>query len=97
MEHFFTNIHGWFNFDDLYTKVVSLLPDNAHIVEIGAWKGRSTAFLAVEAINSNKNIKFDVVDNWVGGNGEENDEDVKNDAEPYKKLVKSIVSYQTLY
>src|SRR5579885_2017982 len=90
MKHFWESVHGWFNFWDLYTQVVAALPQNAHIVEIGAWKGRSTAFLAVEAINSNKNIKLDVVDNWVGGNGEENDEDIKNGANPYEIFMKNM-------
>lgn len=90
MEHFWPTVPGWFNFADLYTQIVLLLPKDAHIVEIGAWKGRSTAFMAVEIANSGKNIKFDVVDNWVGGNGEENDEDVKNGADPYQIFLKHM-------
>jgi predicted O-methyltransferase YrrM len=62
MKHFYQNIQGWFNFQNLYTYVVDRLPNNSHIVEIGAWKGASTAYLAVECINSNKNIKIDVID-----------------------------------
>lgn len=46
--------------------MIRVLPDKAHIVEVGAWKGRSTAFLAVEIINSGKQIKLDVVDSWTG-------------------------------
>lgn len=67
MEHFFQNIDGWFDYEDLYKFVVNSLPDNSHIVEIGAWKGRSSAFLVVECINSGKNIKIDIIDNWTGG------------------------------
>lgn len=69
MEHFYKNIDGFFNYQDLYSKVIGLLPNNAHIVEIGAYKGCSTAYLAVEAINSNKNIKIDVIDSWNGDDG----------------------------
>jgi cephalosporin hydroxylase len=71
MEHFYLNIQGWFNFQELYTKVVSELSDNSHVVEVGAWKGCSTAYLAVEIINSGKNIKLDVVDTWEGSKNEE--------------------------
>jgi glycosyltransferase involved in cell wall biosynthesis len=71
MEHFYQNIQGWFNYQDLYTKVVGQLPNNSHIVEIGAWKGCSTSYLAVEIINSKKNIKFDVIDTWKGTENEE--------------------------
>jgi predicted O-methyltransferase YrrM len=67
MEHFYQNIDGWFDYEDLYSLVVKALPNDSHIVEVGAWKGRSSAYLAVEAINSGKNIKVDIVDNWTGG------------------------------
>ena len=41
-----------------------------HFVEVGSWKGRSAAFMAVEIINSGKNIKFDCVDTWEGSDNE---------------------------
>jgi glycosyltransferase involved in cell wall biosynthesis len=55
--HFYYNIQGWFDFGNLYYYVINSLPRDSHIVEVGAWKGKSSAFLAVEAINSGKNIK----------------------------------------
>jgi len=66
MKHFYENIQGWFGFPNLYTEMVNNITDGGHIVEVGAWKGRSTAYLAVEIINSGKNIKLDVVDIWTG-------------------------------
>jgi hypothetical protein len=66
MEHFYEKIQGWFDYQDLYKLIVNKLPNGSHIVEVGAWKGRSTAYLAVEIINSGKNIKLDVVDLWTG-------------------------------
>ena len=50
-----------------------------HFVEVGSWKGKSAAFMAVEIINSGKNIKFDCVDTWEGSDNESShlvDEDV---------------------
>jgi predicted O-methyltransferase YrrM len=66
MEHFYKNIDSemWFNYEDLYSLVVSKFPTNSHFVEVGVWKGMSACFMAVEIINSNKNIKFDCVDTW---------------------------------
>jgi len=66
MEHFYENIAGWFDFQEVYSKAVRLALRGAHFVEIGAWMGKSTAFMAVEIANSGKNIKFDVVDHWKG-------------------------------
>lgn len=66
MNHFYTQIPGWFSFRGLYEQAVRAAPDPARFVEIGCWKGRSTAFLAVEILNSGKNIRLDCVDTWLG-------------------------------
>lgn len=64
MEHIYQNIEGWFDFQDLYSKFIRELPSESKIVEIGVWKGKSVSYLAVEAINSGKNIKIYAVDSW---------------------------------
>jgi len=69
MEHFYTKIEGWFRAADLYRAMVAEANEPACFVEIGAWKGRSTAFMAVEILNSGKRIDFHVVD-WFKGSDE---------------------------
>jgi len=66
MEHFYQNIdsENWFDYQNLYKKVIVDCPVNSHFVEVGTWKGMSACFMAVEIINSGKNIKFDCVDTW---------------------------------
>lgn len=64
MEHFYNKIEGWFDFQDIYQEVVKKAVDGSHFVELGSWKGKSSAFMAVEILNSNKKIKFDCVDIW---------------------------------
>jgi hypothetical protein len=66
MQHFYDNIQGWFDFDNIYTAMVTAADDGAHFVEVGAWKGKSSAYMAVEIVNSNKKIQFDCVDVWEG-------------------------------
>jgi len=66
MEHYYKNEDGWFNYQDFYRNVVTLLPQDANIVEVGAWKGSSTAYLGVEIFNSGKNVTLNVVDTWEG-------------------------------
>lgn len=66
MEHFYENIFGWFDFQEIYSNMVNQFPSGSHFVEIGAWLGCSTSYMAVEIFNSNKNIKFDVIDTWEG-------------------------------
>lgn len=62
MKHFYENIKGWFSYDYLYKDAVERAEDGALFVEIGSFKGRSTAFMAVEIVNSGKNIQFDCID-----------------------------------
>lgn len=67
MEHFYQNIgEDWFSYPNLYRRVVGDVSSGSHFVEVGSWKGRSSSFMAVEIINSNKNIRFDCVDTWEG-------------------------------
>jgi hypothetical protein len=62
MEHFFEKVEGWFTFPKLYTEMVNRFPSGSTFVEVGVWKGRSVAYMAVEIINSQKDIKFHAVD-----------------------------------
>lgn len=62
----FESIEGWFDFADLYTSFVGQFPNGSHFVEVGAWKGKSTCFMAEAIRASGKSICFDVVDTWQG-------------------------------
>lgn len=65
MEHFYNSIgEDWFSYFEFYKDMVHTLPNPATVVEVGCWKGRSTAALAVEIINSKKKISLYCVDAW---------------------------------
>lgn len=66
MKHFYENIPGWFDFDNIYQVMVQLASNGAHFVEVGTWKGKSAAYMCVEIANSNKQIQFDCIDIWTG-------------------------------
>jgi len=67
MQHFYEQIPGWsHDIIGQYRDAVERATNGAHFVEIGSWKGRSAAFMAVEIINSNKQITFDCVDHFQG-------------------------------
>lgn len=55
---------NWFSCADFYADIVSKLPDGAVVVEVGCWRGKSTACLGVEIFNSGKNISLICVDAW---------------------------------
>lgn len=62
MEHFYQNIPGWFSYNYVYKDLVEQADDDSLFVEIGSYKGMSSAFMAVEIINSGKNIRFECID-----------------------------------
>lgn len=66
---------NWFTYPNLYSRFVKELEDESKIVEVGCWKGKSIAYLAVEVANSGKSIKIDGIDMWTAGlyGGETND------------------------
>jgi cephalosporin hydroxylase len=75
MEHFYHTVgEDWFTYPDLYSKMAEYFPDHAHFVEVGSWKGRSAAYMAVEIFNSGKVIKFDCIDTWDGSDEHVNPE-----------------------
>jgi hypothetical protein len=90
MKHFYEDIQGWFTFPNLYKQLVDIAKGPSHFVEIGAWKGKSSAFMAVEIINSNKSIVFDIVDTFKGS--EEHLDENSTAFEPVLKETGSIRS-----
>ena len=69
MEHIYQKENfgqNWFTYPNLYKSVVNLFPSGSKFVEVGSWKGKSSAFMAVEIANSSKKIEFYCVDHWLG-------------------------------
>ncbi len=56
----------WFSYPNLYKSMVDKFPAGSKFVEVGSWKGKSSAYMAVEIANSNKSIDFFCVDTWKG-------------------------------
>lgn len=66
MKHFYNEIQNWFDYDDFFRNVVASAKDGQKFVEIGVWKGGSTAFMGVEIFNSGKKISYDAIDSFEG-------------------------------
>jgi predicted O-methyltransferase YrrM len=64
MKHIYHKIPGWFSFPNLYKSMVERFEDGSIFVEVGTHLGKSISYLAVEIINSNKNISLYCVDKW---------------------------------
>ena len=99
IQHFYRSVPGWFEAEALYSAAVAIAPEGAYFVEVGAWKGRSASYMAVEIANSGKLIAFDVVDHFRGSAevGHQTDHDVQNGTlraafERYTAPVKDYIS-----
>jgi predicted O-methyltransferase YrrM len=82
IDHYWHTLPGpqWFSGARIYAEQVERARNEAVFVELGAWKGRSAAFMGVEIANSGKRIKFYTVDHWRGNLKEKDqadDEDVR--------------------
>lgn len=66
MNHFWQNIDGWIGENDTYKRAVRDAQDGDHFLELGVYKGKSTAYMAVEIVNSGKQIHFTAVDHFKG-------------------------------
>jgi glycosyltransferase involved in cell wall biosynthesis/predicted O-methyltransferase YrrM len=59
-------VPGWFDYEDLYDAALRKAGDGDIFVEVGAFLGRSTIYLASRIKQSGKKIRFYVVDLWDG-------------------------------
>lgn len=62
----YERIPGWFTFPKLYDQAVSEASEGDELVEVGAWLGRSTAFLGQRIKATGKRLKLVVVDTFQG-------------------------------
>lgn len=66
----YEDIHGWFDYKDLYSEFSSLLTDSKTFVEVGVWKGKSISFLATDLKQSNKKPTLFAIDTFKGTAGD---------------------------
>lgn len=67
MTHFYENIHGHFDFQDLYSETILNLPNYGVFVEVGILLGKSAAFALIEATKRFRwdGLQFHFIDNCV--------------------------------
>lgn len=97
MNHFYFSIDGWFGFEDIYREAVERY--DGVFVEVGAWKGRSTAFLAVAAIRSGKPIDLHVVDTFAGSDEDAHrtDPDIGNLRAVFDRNMEPVAHFLTVH
>ncbi len=66
----FNEIPGWFAYKELYNNIVDGAQGGETFVEVGAWFGKSTNYLASKIKESGKDINFTSIDTWKGTDDE---------------------------
>jgi hypothetical protein len=61
-----SDLPGWFNFEDIYDEAVAACPEGGTLVEVGVAFGRSVAYLTRKVMESGKRIQVVAVDPWEG-------------------------------
>lgn len=87
--------NSFFTFPKFYSEIVNKFPSNSKFVEIGCWKGKSSAYMTVEIINSGKNIEFICIDTWEGSVEHKDYPELKNLYEIFKKNMKPLENFYT--
>jgi len=86
---------NWFTYPHLYKSMVEKFSSGSKFVEVGSWKGKSAAYLAVEIINSKKDIKLDCVDTWKGSSEHVDNEYVKSNS-LYELFIENTSSLSSI-
>jgi dTDP-4-dehydrorhamnose reductase len=84
---------NWFTYPNLYSSVVERFSSGAKFVEIGSWKGKSSAYMAIEIANSDKDIDFCCVDTWQGGEEHQNFDCLSSLYETFINNMKPVENY----
>ena len=79
----FNEIPGWFSYEEFYDNIVTHLPNNANVVEVGSWMGKSTNYFVSKVKEQNKKIRFSAIDTFKGSSGGWDDSLHKAILEPY--------------
>jgi hypothetical protein len=70
----YQQIPGWFDFADIYDEAIERARDGAVFVEVGAYLGRSSLYLASRIQQTGKKVRLYVVDRWDGWIYDEDEE-----------------------
>lgn len=66
---YYTEIDGWFNYENVFDFLIDKCPNGGVFVECGAWLGKSSSYLCDK---NHKNLQIYIVDTWAGASNELN-------------------------
>jgi predicted O-methyltransferase YrrM len=84
---------NWFSYPNLYSSMVKIFGNGSRFVEVGSWKGMSSAYMATEIANSEKDISFYCVDTWEGSIEHTDNENLKDLFHIFLSNMKPVERY----
>jgi predicted O-methyltransferase YrrM len=85
--HFYESLDGYFDYEALYLEAAAAVPAGGIAVEVGVWRGKSLAFLAVEFANRAKQVRLVGVDLFG------TTEDMQHPATPHTALLQLFLNH----
>jgi len=82
-----SDVHGWFDFRDVYDYFAKEIPSDGTFIEVGSWKGKSIIYLAQRCQDIGKSCTLYAVDTFQG-DAETGKADVYQE---FKKNLKSAI------
>jgi precorrin-6B methylase 2 len=89
IDHYYHSLEGWFNMEQQYLELLDATPEGGVFVELGCFKGKSTAFIGVEIHKRKRDINFFAIDSFQGAT---NSTDV-NEIKAYEGISEIEESY----
>ena len=84
---------NWFTYPNVYIGMVNNSRPNGILVELGAWKGRSSRFLVSKAREKSPDISIHIEDTWQGS--PEHTEEAKKGI--YEKFIENMKAFEGSY
>lgn len=104
----YQEIFGWMDFEDVYRQIYQHMPSDGLFLEIGAFYGRSTCYMAELLDYNPKKFTFVTIDTFAGTSNETEDihkeiikekgnlyQQYKSNIKPFKKHITTIKGLST--
>jgi predicted O-methyltransferase YrrM len=77
IDHYYHSLEGWFNMEQQYLELLDATPEGGVFVELGCYKGKSTAFIGVEIHKRKRDINFFAIDSFQGATNSTDAKEIK--------------------
>lgn len=88
----YTDVPGYFDFEQYYTEIANSAPNGSTIIEVGCWLGRSIIYMAEEIAALKKDVRIFGVDTWRGSDDHDANDQVLIKQKHYGYLLHQFLN-----